>query len=169
VLVDENSASASEIFAAAVQENGRGVVVGRRTYGKGTVQTHFPLQSIPGVLRLTTAQFFSPTGREMAGAGVEPDVHVDAEQSGRQAYYEHEAPYRHDDSYAHERFDDHDGSHQHEAAYRHGAAYRHEGARGPDRDIATAIDVATSKQALDLAQTAGNRRDDNAQAVPTGR
>jgi carboxyl-terminal processing protease len=169
VLVDENSASASEIFAAAVQENGRGVVVGRRTYGKGTVQTHFPLQTIPGVLRLTTAQFFSPTGREMAGAGVEPDVHVDAEQSGRQAYYEHEAPYRHDDSYAHERLDDHDGYHQHEAAYRHGAPYRHEGVRGPDRDIETAIDVATSKQALDLAQTAGNRRDGNAQAVPTGR
>jgi carboxyl-terminal processing protease len=169
VLVDENSASASEIFAAAVQENGRGVIVGRKTYGKGTVQTHFPLQTIPGVLRLTTAQFFSPTGREMAGAGVEPDVHVDAEQPGRQAYYEHEAPYRHDESYAHERFDDHDGYHQHEAAYRHGAAYRHEGVRGPDRDIATAIDVATSKQALDLAQAAGNRRDGNAQAVPMGR
>jgi carboxyl-terminal processing protease len=169
VLVDENSASASEIFAAAVQENGRGVIVGRKTYGKGTVQTHFPLQTIPGVLRLTTAQFFSPTGRTMAGAGVEPDVHVDAELSGQQAYYEHEAPNRHDESYAHERFDDHDGYHQHEAAYRHGAPNRHEGVRGPDRDIATAIDVATSKQALDLAQAAGDRRDGNAQAGPTGR
>ena len=168
VLVDENSASASEIFAAAVQENGRGVIVGRKTYGKGTVQTHFPLQTIPGVLRLTTAQFFSPTGRTMAGAGVEPDVHVDAEQSGQQAYYEHEAPYRHDE-YAHERFDDHDGYHQHESAYRHGAAYRHGGARGPDRDIATAIDVATSKQAFDLAQAAGNRRDGSVQAGPMGR
>jgi C-terminal peptidase prc len=169
VLVDENSASASEIFAAAVQENGRGVIVGRRTYGKGTVQTHFPLQTIPGVLRLTTAKFFSPTGREMAGAGVEPDVHVESEQAGRQAYYEHEAPYRHDDSYSHERFDDHDGYHHHEAAYRHGAAYRHEGLRGPDRDLTTAIDVATSKEAFDLAQAAGNRRDGSAQAMPSGR
>ena len=79
VLVDENSASASEIFAAAIQENGRGTIVGRHTYGKGTVQTLFPLQSASAGLRLTTAKFYSPTGREMAGAGVEPDVAVDEE------------------------------------------------------------------------------------------
>ncbi len=76
VLVDENSASASEIFAAAIQENGRGVVVGRHSYGKGTVQTHFPLTTVSGVLKLTTAKFYSPTGREMAGAGVTPDYVV---------------------------------------------------------------------------------------------
>jgi len=78
VLIDENSASASEIFAAAIQENGRGMVVGRRSYGKGTVQTHFPLKSVPGNLRLTTAQFYSPKGRVMAGTGVEPDIRVDS-------------------------------------------------------------------------------------------
>lgn len=77
VLVDENSASASEIFAAAIQENGRGVIVGRKTYGKGSVQTHFPLSSVSGALRLTTAKFYSPNGRTMAGAGVTPDVTVD--------------------------------------------------------------------------------------------
>jgi carboxyl-terminal processing protease len=76
VLVDENSASASEIFAAAIQENQRGVIVGRNTYGKGTVQTHFPLQSVTGNLKLTTAKFYSPTGREMEGQGVRPDVTV---------------------------------------------------------------------------------------------
>jgi carboxyl-terminal processing protease len=76
VLIDENSASASEIFAAAIQDNQRGIVVGRRSYGKGTVQTHFPLQTVSGSLKLTTAQFYSPTGRVMAGAGVEPDVAV---------------------------------------------------------------------------------------------
>jgi carboxyl-terminal processing protease len=74
VLVDENSASASEIFAAAIQDNGRGVLVGRKSYGKGTVQTHFPLQTVAGELTLTTAKFYSPSGREMAGAGVTPDV-----------------------------------------------------------------------------------------------
>lgn len=78
VLIDENSASASEIFAAAIQENGRGVVVGRRSYGKGTVQTLFPLKSVGAGLRLTTAKFYSPRGREMAGAGVEPDVAVNS-------------------------------------------------------------------------------------------
>lgn len=76
VLVDDNSASASEIFAAAIQENQRGVIVGRTSYGKGTVQTHFPMKSVPAILKLTTAKFYSPNGREMAGAGVTPDVPV---------------------------------------------------------------------------------------------
>ena len=82
VLVDGNSASASEIFAAAIQENGRGVVVGRRSYGKGTVQTHFPLQTVSGQLKLTTAKFYSPNGREMAGSGVTPDVKVAEQTTG---------------------------------------------------------------------------------------
>lgn len=76
VLVDENSASASEILAAAIQDNGRGTIVGQRTYGKGTVQTLFPLETVSAGLRLTTAKFYAPSGREMAGAGVEPDVPV---------------------------------------------------------------------------------------------
>ncbi len=82
VLVDENSASASEIFAAAIQDNQRGVIVGRRSYGKGTVQTHFPLRSVGGDLKLTTAKFYSPSGREMAGAGVTPDVPVGSAHAG---------------------------------------------------------------------------------------
>ena len=76
VLIDGASASASEIFAAAIQENGRGILVGEKTYGKGTVQTHFPLQSINGNLRLTTARFYGPGGRPMSGHGVIPDISV---------------------------------------------------------------------------------------------
>lgn len=76
VLIDGDSASASEIFAAAIQENRRGVVVGVKSYGKGSVQTHFPLSSMSGDLRITTALFYSPNGRKMAGAGVSPDVEV---------------------------------------------------------------------------------------------
>lgn len=76
VLVDHDSASASEIFAAAVQENQRGIIVGEQSYGKGTVQTHFPLQTVSGNLRLTTARFYSPNGRAMAGNGVTPDVQI---------------------------------------------------------------------------------------------
>lgn len=86
VLVDHNSASASEIFAAAIQDNHRGLIVGEKSYGKGTVQTLFPLQTFPAALRLTTAKFYSPDGREMAGAGVTPDVKVaiDPESNGDQ-------------------------------------------------------------------------------------
>lgn len=78
VLIDGNSASASEIFAAAIQENGRGLIVGQKSYGKGTVQTQFPLQTVPAGLRLTTARFYSPNGRAMADVGVTPDVVVDS-------------------------------------------------------------------------------------------
>ena len=76
VLIDSESASASEIFAAAIRENKRGLVIGTRSYGKGTVQTHFPLSSVRGDLRLTTAEFYSPTGGRMAGVGVIPDIEV---------------------------------------------------------------------------------------------
>ncbi len=76
VLIDSDSASASEIFAAAIRDNKRGLVVGTRSYGKGTVQTHFPLSSVRGDLRLTTAEFYSPAGSKMAGVGVTPDIEV---------------------------------------------------------------------------------------------
>ena len=76
VIVDDGSASASEIFAAAIQDNGRGPIVGRNSYGKGTVQTHFPVRSVTGDLKLTTALFYSPNDRPMADQGVAPDVAV---------------------------------------------------------------------------------------------
>lgn len=87
VIVDHNSASASEIFAAAIQENQRGLVVGRTSYGKGTVQTQFPLQTTGCSLRITTAKFYSPTGRVMAGSGVTPDVPVSETSNSVNAAY----------------------------------------------------------------------------------
>lgn len=76
VLVDENSASASEIFAAAICDHKRGKIVGSRSYGKGSVQGIFPLTVAGGGVRLTTAKFFSPTGRAISEAGVTADFDV---------------------------------------------------------------------------------------------
>ena len=76
VLVDENSASASEIFAAAICDHKRGKIVGSRSYGKGSVQGIFPLTVAGGGVRLTTAKFYSPTGRAISEAGVNADFDV---------------------------------------------------------------------------------------------
>jgi len=76
VLIDQDSASAAEIFAGAIRDHRRGTIVGRRSYGKGSVQGLFPLNSTEAGLRLTTAKFYSPTGRPYNGIGVEPDVLV---------------------------------------------------------------------------------------------
>jgi len=76
VLIDRDSASAAEIFAGAIGEHGRGTIVGQRSYGKGSVQGIFPLSLTDAGLRLTTARFYSPTGRPYSRAGVEPDVVV---------------------------------------------------------------------------------------------
>ncbi|MBW3597411.1 MAG: S41 family peptidase [Planctomycetes bacterium] len=76
VLIDQDSASASEIFAGAIRDSRRGVVVGERSYGKGSVQGIFPLNTSKAGLRLTTAKFYSPSGQAIANAGVAPDVTV---------------------------------------------------------------------------------------------
>ncbi|MCP4095176.1 MAG: PDZ domain-containing protein [Planctomycetaceae bacterium] len=74
VLVDENSASASEIFAAAISDNKRGTIVGNQSYGKGSVQGIFPLNVSGGGVRLTTAKFYSPTGQAISRVGVKADI-----------------------------------------------------------------------------------------------
>ena len=76
VLIDGDSASASEIFAGAIRDHRRGVIVGARSYGKGSVQGIFPLSAANSGLRLTTAKFYSPYGRPYAGVGVEPNLAV---------------------------------------------------------------------------------------------
>ena len=78
VLIDSDSASASEIFAGAIRDHRRGTVVGIRSYGKGSVQGIFPLRSVKGGVRLTTAKFFSPSGQAISLRGVTPDVVIQA-------------------------------------------------------------------------------------------
>jgi len=76
VLIDGDSASASEIFAGAIRDHRRGTIVGERSYGKGSVQGIFPLGQANAGLRLTTAKFYSPKGKPFSGVGVVPDVVV---------------------------------------------------------------------------------------------
>lgn len=78
VLVDGNSASASEIFAGAIQDYGIGTIVGTTTFGKGVVQSLIDLQD-GTILKLTSAEYFTPNGRNIHGIGVEPDVVVEYE------------------------------------------------------------------------------------------
>jgi carboxyl-terminal processing protease len=73
ILVNGASASASEILAAALRQNGRATLVGRRTYGKGTVQTIMPLSG-GQALKLTTSRYFTPSGASINGIGITPDV-----------------------------------------------------------------------------------------------
>jgi carboxyl-terminal processing protease len=78
VLIDGDSASSSEIFAGAIRDHARGTIVGSRSYGKGSIQGIFPLESAGVGMRLTTAKFFSPRGLPYSGHGVDPDVQVHA-------------------------------------------------------------------------------------------
>ena len=79
VLINEASASAAEIVAGAIQDRGRGIVLGMTSFGKGSVQTLIPLRGgRDGALRLTTERYYTPSGRSIQGTGIDPDIYVSA-------------------------------------------------------------------------------------------
>ncbi|GGX61262.1 peptidase S41 [Litorimonas cladophorae] len=76
ILMSPGSASAAEIVAGALQDRGRGVVLGRRSFGKGSVQSVIPLGPEEGALRLTTQRYYTPSGQSIQGRGIMPDLLV---------------------------------------------------------------------------------------------
>ena len=85
VLINGGSASSSEIVAGALQDHRRAVLVGTRSFGKGSVQTVMPLPG-NGAMRLTTARYYTPSGRSIQGLGIEPDVPVAATRAESQRF-----------------------------------------------------------------------------------
>lgn len=84
VMIDEDSASASEIFAGAIRDNNRGLIVGRTSYGKGTVQGVFHNDAGHGGIRLTVSKFYAPSGYAISSRGIEPHVKFESQPEDRE-------------------------------------------------------------------------------------
>ena len=85
VLIDAGSASASEIVAGAIQDYGRGLLVGENSFGKGSVQNWIPLQDDGGAVRVTIARWYTPDGHQIHEVGLAPDVVVELTEADVEA------------------------------------------------------------------------------------
>ncbi len=95
VLINNGSASASEIVAGALRDNRRAALLGTRSFGKGSVQTVIPLEG-DGAIRLTTARYYTPSGRSIQGLGIAPDVVVHESRGEENSFWPaHEADLSH--------------------------------------------------------------------------
>ena len=91
ILINDGSASAAEIVAGALQDHKRAIVVGTRSFGKGSVQTLIPIDRVSAI-KLTTALYYTPLGRSIQAKGIEPDINVENIQLSRKDQDEQEIP-----------------------------------------------------------------------------
>ncbi|KHE93689.1 MAG: S41 family peptidase [Candidatus Scalindua rubra] len=89
IIVNNGSASASEIVAGAVKDHQRGLLLGTKTYGKGSVQSLIPIKNKNSALKLTTAKYYTPSGAMIHGIGIEPDIKVDLTQKEVRGLHRH--------------------------------------------------------------------------------
>ena len=89
ILVNNGSASASEIVAGAVKDHKRGLLLGTKTFGKGSVQSLIPIENKKSALKLTTAKYYTPSGTLIDGIGIEPDIKVDLTKKEVRGLYRH--------------------------------------------------------------------------------
>jgi carboxyl-terminal processing protease len=102
VLINEGTASASEIVAGALQDRGRATIVGMASFGKGSVQTVIPLRNgRDGALRLTTSKYYTPAGRSIQGSGIEPDVEISSVRVTEDQLKERRAAFRGEEDLPH--------------------------------------------------------------------
>ena len=94
VLINQGSASASEIVAGALQDHQRSVTLGERSFGKGSVQTLIPIPG-NGAIRLTTARYYTPSGRSIQGLGITPDIKVQEDREDLSRFLPREADLQH--------------------------------------------------------------------------
>jgi len=89
VLINGGSASASEIVAGALQDRNRALLLGTKSFGKGSVQTVIPLQNgLQGALRLTTQRYYTPSGRSIQAMGIDPDIAMPVIYPGQDEVYD---------------------------------------------------------------------------------
>lgn len=89
ILINGNSASASEVFSGALKDNEKAVLMGTKSFGKGIVQTLLPL-SDGSALKLTTSEYFTPSGKNIQGIGIEPDIKVELDKEALKEGYKKE-------------------------------------------------------------------------------
>ncbi|MCR4289239.1 MAG: S41 family peptidase [Candidatus Scalindua sp.] len=89
IIVNNGSASASEIVAGAVKDHKRGLLLGTKTYGKGSVQSLIPIKNKNSALKLTTAKYYTPSGAMIHGIGIEPDIKVELTQKEVRGLHRH--------------------------------------------------------------------------------